>query len=137
MKAPFLVLYFSYYTIMTFLVMPSVILLSMLMILLSVLSVISPLICGDNLNWLLNLSLIYSILWSGARSGLLISMLRKLSWFRLTGLITLFLLMWERMDLFLRKTHPLRCWGWHSLLNWIGTLALSLLLKLHPRKLEP
>ena len=57
LKAPFLVLHFSYYTLMTFLTMLSVILLSMLMILLSVLSVIRNLICGNNLNWLLNLNL--------------------------------------------------------------------------------
>ena len=36
------------------------------------------------LNWLLNLNLIYETL----RSSLLISMLGKLSWFNLTGLIT-------------------------------------------------
>ena len=58
LKAPFLVLHFSYYTLMTFLMMLSVILLSMLMILLSILSVIRYLICGNNLNWLLNLNLI-------------------------------------------------------------------------------
>ena len=29
-----------------------------------------------------------------------------------------------------------RCWHRPSLLNWIGTLTLSLLLKQHPRKLE-
>ena len=52
-------------------------------------------------------------------------------------LITLFLLMWKWMGLFLRKNHLLRCWGWPSLLNWIGALKLSLLLKLPPRKLEP
>ena len=84
---------FSYYTLMTFLMMLSVILLSMLMILLSILSVIKHLICGSNLswllNWLLNLNLIYEILWTGARSGLLISMLGKLNWFCLTILITL------------------------------------------------
>ena len=32
---------------------------------------------------------------------------------------------------------PLRCWGWPSLPNWIGALALSLLLSLSPRNLEP
>ena len=37
----------------------SEILLSMLVILLSILSVIRHLICGNNLNWLLNLNLIY------------------------------------------------------------------------------
>ena len=45
--------------------------------------------------------------------------------------------MWKWMGLFLRKNHLLRCWGWPSLLNWIGALTLSLLLKLLPRKLEP
>ena len=78
LKAPYLVLHFSYYILMTFLMMLSVILLSMLMILLSILSVIRHLICGNNLNWLLNLNLIYETLWTGARSGLLISMLGKL-----------------------------------------------------------
>ena len=62
LKAPFLVLHFSYYTLMTFLMMLSVILLSMLMILLSILGVIRHLICGNNLNWLLNLNLIYETL---------------------------------------------------------------------------
>ena len=51
------------------------------MIPLSILSVIRHLICGNNLNWLLNLNLIYETLWTGVRSGLLISMLGKLSWF--------------------------------------------------------
>ena len=58
-KAPFLILHFSYYTLMTFMTMLSVILLSMLMILLFILSVTNHLICDNNLNWLLNLSLIY------------------------------------------------------------------------------
>ena len=42
---------------------------------------------------ILNLNLIYETLWTGVRSGLLISMLGKLSWFRLTCLITMVLLM--------------------------------------------
>ena len=79
--------------LMTFLMMLSVILLSMLMILLFILSVTRHLICGNKLNWLLNLNLIYKTLWTGPRSGLLISMLGKLTWFRLSGLITLVLLM--------------------------------------------
>ena len=74
---------------MTFQMMLSVIL---LMRLLSILSLIRYLICCNNLNWLLNLNLISETLWTGARSGLLISMLEKLNWFRLTGLITLILL---------------------------------------------
>ena len=89
-------------------------------ILLSILSVIGHLLCGNNLNWLLNLNLIYKRLWTGVRSGLLISMLGKLIWFHLTSLITMFLLMWKWMGLFLRKKFIVRCWGWPSLLNWIG-----------------
>ena len=72
--------------------MLSLILLSMAMILLSILNVIRHLICGNNLNWLLNLNLIYETLWTGARSGLLISMLEKFNWSQLIGLITLILL---------------------------------------------
>ena len=100
----------SYYTLMTFLMMLSVILLSMLMILLSILSVIRHLICGNNLNWLLNLNLIYETVCARARSDLLISTLEKLSWFHLTSLITLMLLMWKWVGLFLRKNHLLKCW---------------------------
>ena len=93
LKAPFLVLRFSYYTLMSFLMMLSVILPSMLMILISILSLIGHLICGSNFNWLLNLNLIYKTQWTGVRNGLLISMLGKLSWFLLIGLITMVLLM--------------------------------------------
>ena len=50
---------------------------------------------------------------------------------------TLVLLMLKGVGLFLSKKHLLRCWGWLSLLNWIGVLTLSLFLKLPPRKLEP
>ena len=70
------------------------------------------------------------------RSGLLISMLKRLKWFRLTSLITLVLLIWKWMGLLLMK-NLLRCWGWLSLLNWIGSHTASLLLKLPPRKLDP
>ena len=88
----------------------TVILLSMLMIPLSILSVIScDLICGNNLNWFLNLNLIYKTLWTGTGSCLLFSMLGKLIWFRLTSLITLVLLMQKWMGLFLRKSNLLRC----------------------------
>ena len=74
-KAPFLVLHFSCYTLMIFLTMLSVILLSIMMILLFILSVTRHLIFDNNLNWLLNLNLIYETLWTDVRSGLLISML--------------------------------------------------------------
>ena len=49
-------------------------------------------------------------------------MLEKLNWFCLTRLITLVLLIWKCMGLFLMKNHLLRCWGWLSHLNWIGAL---------------
>ena len=54
----------------------------------------------------------------------------------MADLITLVLLMWQWMGLFLRKNNLLRCWGWLSVPNWIGALTWSLLLKLPPRKLE-
>ena len=110
LKAPFLVLHFSCFTLMTFLTMLSVILLSML-ILIFILSVIRHLICCNNLNWLLNLNLIYEILWTGVRSSFMVSMLGKLSWFCLTGLKTMVLLIQKWMGLFLRKNYLLRCWG--------------------------
>ena len=96
LKALFLVLHFSYYKLMAFLMillMISVILLSVLMILLSIPTVIRHLISGNNLNWLLKLNVIYKTLWTGAKSGLLVSMLGKRNWFGLTRLITLVLLM--------------------------------------------
>ena len=37
----------------------------------------------------------------------------------------------------LERNHVLKCWGCLSLKNWIGSHKLSLLLKLHPRKMEP
>ena len=67
LKSPFLVLLFSYSTLMTFLMMLSVILISMLMVLLSIVSVIRQLIIGNNLNWILNLSLIYETLGWGKK----------------------------------------------------------------------
>ena len=111
LRAPFWVLHFSVYTLMTFMMMLSVILLSMLMILLSTLNVVRHLICDNKQNWLLNLNLICETLWTGARSGMLISMLEKLNWFCWTGLITQVLLMCKSMGLFWRKNHLLRCWG--------------------------
>ena len=48
LKGPFVVPHFSYYTLMPFLMMVSVVLLSMLMILLSTLNAIRQLICGNN-----------------------------------------------------------------------------------------
>ena len=93
LRASFFVVHFPYYTLMTFLMMLSVILLSILIILLSILSVMKHLICGKNLNWLLNLNLIYETLWTGVRSSLLISILGKVNWFHLTGLTALVLSM--------------------------------------------
>ena len=59
----------------------------------NILSVIRHLICGNNLNCLLNLNLICETLWTRVRSGLLISMLGKLSCFHMTGIIIMVLLM--------------------------------------------
>ena len=47
----------------------------------------------EQLEWASELNLIYKTLWTRVRSSLLILMLGKRSWFRLTGLITMVLLM--------------------------------------------
>ena len=57
LKALFLVQHYSYNELIKFPMMLSVILPSLLMILLSTLSVIKHLICGNNQSWLLNLNL--------------------------------------------------------------------------------
>ena len=123
LESSFLVLHFSHYT---FLMMLPVIFLSILVIPLSILSVIRHPICGNNLTWLLKLNLIYKTLWNGVRSGLMVSMLRKLNWFCLT-----------RVD----GSRLEEKWSFQMLeltsSNWIIALTLSLLLKLPPRKLEP
>ena len=138
LKGLFLVLHFSYYTLMTFLITLSVILLSKLMILLSTLNSIRDLISGNNKNWLLKLNLIYETLWSGSGRGWLISMLEKLNWFRLTNLTTLVLLMTKLMGLILRKNHLLRCWVDFLFQIGLGLLhSFSLSVKLPPTKLEP
>ena len=128
LKAPFLVLHFSCYTLVTFLTMLSKILLSMLM---------WSGIWSVATTWTGFWTWIWSRRpWTGIRSGLLISVLGKLSWFRLIGLITMVLLTWKWMGLFLRKNHLLRCWDWSSVLHWIVVLTLSVLLKVPTRKLE-
>ena len=75
LKAPFFVIHFSYYTLMTFLMMLPVILLFTPLEVLYVLSVTRHLICDNNLNWLLNFNLIYKTVWTRARISLLISVL--------------------------------------------------------------
>ena len=101
--------------------MLSVILLSMLMILLSTLDMIRHLICGNNLNWLLNLILIYETLGWG-RKWLVNFSARKTQLVSFDRLTTLLLLMWKWMGLFLKKNHCWICWGW--LLDW-GSYMIS------------
>ena len=135
LKAPFLVLHFSCCKLLTFLMILSVILLSMLMILLSTLSVIRHLICGNKWNWLLNLKLIYKALWTGTEIGLLISILE--TWLLLCDQSNKTYAIDVKMDgsILEEKNNLLTCWGWLSLANWIGALTLALLLKLPPTKL--
>ena len=99
LKAPFLVLHFFDYTLMTYQIVLSVILLSMLMILLSTLSVIRHLICGSNQNRLLNMNLIFETVSTGAGSSFLILIVERLNSFHLTSVITLVLLMRKWMGL--------------------------------------
>ena len=130
-----LVLHFSYYTSMTFRMILSVIFLYMLMILLSTLNVIRHLICGNSLNWLLNLNLTYETLdlarkwpigFNAEKTQLaLFDQTNK------TGPIDV------KMDgSVLEERSSFKILGLTFLLNWIGVLTLFLLLKLPPRKLE-
>ena len=80
----------------------------MLMILLSTVSVVRHLICGNNKNWLLNLYLIYETLWTGTESGLLISVLEKRVSFDQSSNTGAIDKKW--MGLILSKNHLLRCW---------------------------
>ena len=75
-EALFLALPFSNYTSITFHMMLSVILLSMLMILLTV-TVIWHRICGNSQSWLLNLSLTFETLQTESESSFLILILKK------------------------------------------------------------
>ena len=67
LKAPFSVLHFPYYTLITSPMMLSVILLSILMIILSTLSVITHLIYDNKQSLLLNCNLIYEKKWGRER----------------------------------------------------------------------
>ena len=60
--------------------------------------------------WYYSLFWVWSGIWSVAAAWVG-------SWFRLTGLITIDLLMWKWMGLFYRENYLLRCWGWPSHLN--------------------
>ena len=127
LRAVFLVLLFSYYTLMNFMMMLSVKLLFILMMLLSAPIVIKHLLCSSNQNWTLNLNVTYyETLQTGAGNDLLISMLEKISLFHFTSFITLMLLMIIQMNLFFCI----------SLQNQIGTHKLPQLLKLNSKKLD-
>ena len=125
-------------TLMIFLIMFSVILLSMLMILLSAVMVIRHLISDSNKNSLLNLDLTHKTLYVGTENGLFISILEKLKlkllfdWSNNSGDINV-----KMESLLWKKNDPLICWDCVSLLNWIGALPLCILLKQPSRKMEP
>ena len=143
LKTPFLFVHFTYYTLITFLMMLAVILLSMLMILLAIPRYSTCDQSSDLWHQLeitaeLESDLQDTVDWG--RKWLVDSNNGKTQLVFLTGLITPVLLMWNWMGLFLMKNHLFRCWGWLSLLillTWIRALILSLLLKLPPRKLKP
>ena len=132
LKAPFLVLHFSYYTSMAFLMMLSVILLSMLI--LSTLSVIRHLICGINLFATelesdLRDTVDWGRKWLDFSAGK--TQLVSFDWSSNNGVIDM------KIDVsVLEENHLWRCWGWLSLLNWIGALTLFVLLKLPPWNLK-
>ena len=154
LKGSFLVLHFSYYTWMAFLMMLFVILLSILMMLLFALNVNTAILSDDTILFMLNVirHLVCAVATTRIAASELESDLQdtgleqeEACWFQcwknsnsfcFTCPMTLVLLMWKWMGLFLRKNHSFRCCGWLSLPNWIEAHTLPLLLKLFPRKLE-
>ena len=116
--------------------MLSAILMFMVLILLCTIRLMILLICGSNLSWVLNFNQTYKALWIWVEIGLLILVLGKLNLFHLIVRITLALFenWWV---LILMKNHLLRCWDSLFLLNWVGVLTLSQMLKLLLRKKEP
>ena len=101
-----------------------------MLVILSMLSVIRHLFCGNNLNWLLNLNL--NLSW--------FQCWKKLNLFCLTSLITLMLLMWKCMDPFLREwVHScFKMMEFSFSSKEIGAPTLSILLELLPLgKLKP
>ena len=104
LKGSFLVLHFSYYRLVTFLMMLSVRLLSMMMILLSTLNVIRHLICGNNQNWCLNLNLTYRTTWIAIDVKMDGSVLEKKSSFKMLGLTFSSKLDWGSYIISIAKT---------------------------------
>ena len=82
---------------MIFLMMLFMVLLPMLMIQLSILNVIRHPTCGSNLNWLLNLNLIYETLWTG-------SLLEEKSSFKMLHLTFSSKLDWVSYNISIAKT---------------------------------
>ena len=91
------------------------------------------------LHFCLNLKLTYKTQVIETGSCLLILMLEKLNFqlvsFDLTNNPGAFVK--TVAEPVFEKIHLLKCWNNYSLLNCIGTITLSLLLKLPPIKLEP
>ena len=136
LKAPFLVLHYSCYTLIIFLMILFVLLVSMLLILLyskcnqafnlwQQLELASELDSDlqDTVNW----GRKRLVDFNAGKTELVL-----FDWSNYTAAIDV-----KMLCLFLRKNHFLRCWGCLSVLDWIGDLILSLLLKLSLRKLEP
>ena len=69
----------------------------------------------------------YDVRWTGGQEiEFLTSMQEKRKLFYLIACITLMLLVRKWVGLSLIKNRLLRCWGCLFLLNWIGTLAISM-----------
>ena len=124
LKGPFLLLHFSYYTLMTFLMMLSVILLStdqasdlwqQLELASEFESDLQDVVVWGR-KWLVdfNAEKTQLVLFHQSKST---GAIDKNGWVCSWG-----------------KNHLSRCWAWLSLLNWIGALTLSLLLKLPLKK---
>ena len=105
-----------------------------LMIVISIISAIRHQICGSNLNWPLNLNLIYKTLWTGVKSDFSAGKTQLVSFYWSNNTYSIDL----KMDVFfLEEISSFKMLGltFSSKLDWDN--SLSLLLKLPPRNLEP
>ena len=107
LKAPHLVQHFSYNIVMAFLMMLSVILLYLLKILLSTLSVIWYLICGNDLvwfDWSNNIGVV-DVKMNG-------SVLKETSYFKMLGLTFSYKLYWGSYMISIDKTASKKIGAW-------------------------
>ena len=114
---------------MLFIILPS-----MLMVVLSGLSLMKHLICGNNKSWLSNLNPTYETLdWSRKwLANFIVGKTQLVSFDRFSNSVTNDVI----IDRYVLEEKSFKMLGMFFFLNWIRALTLSLLLRLLPKKLD-